>query len=140
MKDYVKEIKMVENGLVLILLFIVIAILTDSLIKIIDRTMKISAETYTINNIEIAKEIYTINSLTYELPLPFKIVYKNKGYELYSNGKKISKTKNVINEKEKLPKSGSITFKSNGDIIVKDLEFGLYKCNLENNKQVICEK
>ena len=128
MKDYVKEIKMVENGLVLILLFIVIAILTDSLIKIIDRTMKISAE------------IYTINSLTYELPLPFKIVYKNKEYELYSNGKKISKTKNVKNEKEKLPKSGSITFKSNGDIIVKDLEFGLYKCNLENNKQVICEK
>ena len=47
--------------------------------------------------------------------------------------------KTKLDDEGKLPKGGSITIKTNGDIVVKNLKFGLYKCNSEVDDKVICE-
>ena len=137
--DNFREIKITENSAVILVLFVIIIIIFPSLMKMFDNVFKMSAKTNTKNVIEITKYIYTDINLIDDVPLPFKIVYKKNGYILYANGQKyipVKKTK--LDEEGKLPKGGSITIKTDGEVVIKNLKFGLYKCNSENDK-VICE-
>ncbi|MBR2707843.1 MAG: hypothetical protein IKE90_00220 [Bacilli bacterium] len=141
MEDYTNEIKMIENGLVITLLLIIIIILVPSFTKMIDKSMQLAAQTNTTNNIKMVKEMYIMSNLTDVVSLPFKVVYNNDGYKIYSNGKEYTKKGNIIVEKTRnLPSGGSIEIETNGNVIVKNLKFGKYKCNQINTKQPICEK
>lgn len=141
MKDYIKEIKMMENGLVIIILSIIIIILLPLFRQMIDKSKRLAAETYTIRNIEMVKEIYTLVSLNDEVNLPFKVVYNNDGYKVYINGKEYTKLNKLnIEAIDKYPTDGNIEIDLSGKIIVKDVKFGNYKCNSEKDDKVICEK
>ena len=141
MNDYVKEIKMVENGLVIILLFIIIVILLPSVTTMASKSMQSAAKTNTIANIEFVKELYTTINLTDTVNLPFKVVYTDDGYKIYSNKTRYKKTVNVkLDSKNKLPTEGSIEIKEDGYTVVKNLKFGGYKCNQEKYMEIICER
>lgn len=138
--DNCREIKMTENISVIVVLLVIIILIFPSLMKMFDNVFKMSAKANTKNVIEITKYIYTDINLIDDVPLPFKVVYKKNGYELYSNGQKYTPMKKTkLDDEGKLPKGGSITIKTNGDIVVKNLKFGLYKCNSEVDDKVICE-
>ena len=88
--DNTKEIKMVENGLVIIVLFVIILILSTPLGKIIEKTQLQSAETSTDNIFHMVKNFYTEINLVDVVDLPFKVVFdekQTKGYIIYSNEK-----------------------------------------------------
>ena len=141
MEDYTNEIKMIENGLVITLLLIIIIILVPSFTKMIDKSMQLAAQTNTTNNIKMVKEMYIMSNLTDVVSLPFKVVYNNDGYKIYSNGKEYTKKGNIIVEKTRnLPSGGSIEIETNGNIIVKNLKFGKYKCNQINTEKPVCKK
>ena len=141
MEDYSNEIKMIENGLVITLLLIIIIILVPSFTKMIDKSMQLAAQTNTTNNIKMVKEMYIMSNLTDVVSLPFKVVYNNDGYKIYSNGKGYTKKGNIIVEKTRnLPSGGSIEIETNGNIIVKNLKFGKYKCNQINTEKPVCNK
>ena len=141
MKDYVKEIKMVENGLVIILLFVIIIILLPSFTTMADKSMELAAQTNAINNIEMVKELYTIINLNDEVNLPFKVVYNSNGYKIYSKGKEYTKPYNInIEGTDKLPTEGSIEIKANGKAIVDNLKFGNYTCNQINTEKPVCKR
>ena len=109
MEDNFKEIKMVENGLVIILLFVIIIILLPSVTAVISKSMQMSAKTNTKGTVEIVKELYININLTDDVILPFKVIYNKKGYEIYSGGEKYTPVKTIkIKNEGKLPTSGSV--------------------------------
>ena len=136
--DNTKEIKMVENGLVIIVLFVIIIILATPLKKIIEKTQLQSAETSTDNVFHMVKNFYTEINLVDVVDLPFKIVFdknKNKGYTIYSNEKEyIPSNKVHLKIDGKLPTSGSIEIKKDGEVETLNLIFGNYICNKKSIK------
>ncbi len=140
MEDNFKEIKMVENGLVIILLFVIIIILLPSVTAVISKSMQMSAKTNTKGTVEIVKELYININLTDDVILPFKVIYNKKGYEIYSGGEKYTPVKTIkIKNEGKLPTSGSVEIDSEGYTTVKNLKFGLYKCNQIKDGDIVCE-
>ncbi|MBR3199103.1 MAG: hypothetical protein IKG27_03715 [Bacilli bacterium] len=141
MNDYVKEIKMVENGLVIILLFVIIIILLPSVTTMASKSMQVAAEANTAANVEFVKELYTTINLNDNIGLPFKVIYDKNGYKIYSNGIRYKKEVNInIDSKNKLPTRGSIEIESDGYTIVKNLKFGSYTCSQIREEDIICER
>lgn len=137
--DNVKQVKFVENNAVIIVLFVILIIVTPYITSIIGSTWKKADESSTKGVIESVKLLYTSSSVTTEVSLPFEVKYNRNGYETYSNGTKFfpSKIMKVDTEGQK-PKSGTVTIKLDGTVSVKDLRFGLLKCNSDKNEKVTC--
>ena len=140
MEDNVKEIKMVENGLIIILLFVIIVILLPSVATIISKSLSLSAKTSTSGTIEIVKELYINLNIEGDIALPFKVEYNKEGYVLYSNNKRYTPKKNIkVKSKGKLPTGGSIEIKKDGLIIIENLKFGICKCNQDESQELVCK-
>ncbi len=130
MDDNVKEIKMVEN----------IIILLPSVTSLASKSLQVSAQTSTINSIEMVKGLYTTINLTDEVNLPFKVVYNKEGYKIYSDGKEyIPKESIKVTISGKNPTDGSIEITTEGKIIVKNLKFGSLKCNQSSDSKLTCK-
>ena len=143
--DNTKTIKMVENALVIIVLFIVIIVLFPSIQKMAEATTKQSAETSTLGAFNMAKNYYTSINLLDPVDLPFKVVYskkEKKGYTLYSSNIKYTPANSISLKIEgKLPDSGSVEIKSDGEVEAKDLKFGSYICNKKTiSSPIVCVK
>ena len=134
------RIKNIEYALVITTLFVILIILTPSLIKLIDAAMYNSAKLNTEGSIQTAKDIYTSINLTDELGLPFTIKYINGKYSLYENGEKYTPLKSVkIEVKGKQASSGKIIINTDGQLEVKNLKFGLYVCNQKPSQTLDCK-
>ncbi len=141
MDDNVKGIKMVENGLVIIVLFIIIMILFPAVTKLINKSMQTSAQISTKNIIENVKTLYTTINLIDEVNLPFKVVYNENGYKIYSNNNEYTPGAMArATMKGKMPTSGSIEITKDGVVVVTNLKFGSYTCNQINTTMPVCEK
>lgn len=136
--DNTKIIKMVENGLVIIVLFVIIIILYKPLIKTIDKVKLQSAEESTRSAFNMVKNYYTSLNLTEEVNLPFKVVFDEnqaKGYIIYSNEKEYTPSGLIkLKIEGKLPTSGSVEIKEDGEVETLNLVFGKYICNKESIK------
>lgn len=131
--DNTRVIKMVENGLVIIVLFVTIIVLFPSIEKIAEITKKQTAESSTLGAFNMTKDYYTSINLLDAVDLPFKVVYnknENEGYTLYSaNSKYIPSSEINLKIEGKMPDSGSVEIKTDGEVEAKNLKFGNYICN-----------
>lgn len=140
MKDNIIEIKMVENGLVIILLFSMVIIFLPAVINFIGKSLILSARSNTEGTTQLVEELYININLTDDVFLPFEVVFNKEGYEIYTGKKKYTPIKKLkIKTKAKLPRSGSILIDSNGSRIIKNLKFGLVKCNQKANEKLVCK-
>ena len=138
-KDIFIGLKISENGLIIIAISIISIILLPSLYIIFDNSFKSSAQTSTIETIEMVKDLYTSINLVDEVNLPFKVVYSNNNYTIYSNNKKYTPSKSVkVDVNGKMPTSGSVTIKTDGTAEVNKLKFGLYKCSQKKEVKPVC--
>lgn len=142
-KREVNVVKLVENMMVILVMFTIIIILAKPLGELVAQNLKTSAETSTRGTIEMVKELYTTINITDEVNLPFKVVYKNDGYTIYSNNEVYTPTMTLnLQDKDKLPTEGSVTVEKDGTIVVKNLKFGLYKCNQNSegaDNELVCK-
>ncbi len=137
--DNTNTIKIVENGLVIIVLFIIIIILYKPLTNMIEKVKIQSAQESTRETINMTKNYYMSLNLNEYVKLPLKIVFNEKSYKTYSNGIEYIPLKH-IKIKGKLPESGSVEIKQNGEIEISNLKFGKYICNRINNSNEECIK
>lgn len=134
------RIRMLEYGLVILVLFGILIIMTPSLLEIINKSMCDSAKLNTEGTIDTIKQIYTTLNLTDEVALPFKMTYKDGKYTLYENGEKYTVPNTVKIEIDgKQASSGDVVINEDGEIEVKNLTFGLYTCNKSNKENVECK-
>lgn len=143
--DNTKIIKMIENALVIIVLFVVIIVLFPSIQKMADQTKKQAAETSTLGAFNMAKDYYTSINLLDSVDLPFEVVFdKNaeNGYTLYSSKKVYTPISSIsIKIEGKLPESGSVEIRNDGEVETKDLKFGNYTCNKKTiSSPIVCVK
>ena len=143
--DNAKVIKMVENGLVIIVLFIIIIVLFPSIKTMAEATKKQTAESSTQGAFNMTKDYYTNINMIEIVDLPFKIEYnKNteKGYIIYSSGREFTPVHNInLKIEGKLPESGSVEIKTNGEVEAKNLKFGQYLCNKKTiSSPITCTK
>ena len=133
-----KTTKFVENNAVVIVLFVILIVVTPYVASIIGSTWKKADESSTYSVIENVKLLYVTEAVSGAY-LPFKVEYNRKGYDAYSNGEKyIPLNLAKVELKGQKPKSGSVTIKDDGTVLVKNLRFGLYKCNSDRNEIVNC--
>lgn len=134
--DNTKIIKIVENELVIIVLFIIIILLYSPVKKIIDKTKLQSAEENTRAAFNMTKDFYTTLNLVDVVDLPFKVVFDenhSRGYIIYSNGIEYVPTGAVqLKVDGKLPSSGSVEIKRDGEVETLNLVFGKFICNKKN--------
>lgn len=143
--DNTKIIKMVENALVIIILFIVIIVLFPSIKKMAEITRKQAVESSVQGVFDMTKDYFTSINMYENVNLPFKIIYNKDvkdGYTIYSANKKYENMNKIDIEIEgMLPESGSVEIKSDGEIEAKDLKFGEYTCNKKTTSSpTICIK
>ena len=135
-----KRMQTIEYGLVILTLLIILIILTPSFTKIVSTAMYNSAKLNTEGSIATAKDIYTSINLKDEVALPFTVKYKNGKYTLYEDGRKYTVPNTIKIEVEgKQASSGQITINTDGQIVVKNLKFGLYACNQKAGKTLDCK-
>lgn len=142
MKQNVREMKMFENLLVVVALFVIIMILLPIINNIIDMSLASSAESGTTGAMENVKDLYsTINLTGGEVHLPFRVSFHKKGYTVYSDGVEYGTQKNIqITVQTQLPEDGYVQLNTDGSVSVKDLKFGKYICNTDSSKNPICVK
>lgn len=131
----------IEYSMVIILCLVIFIIVSPFIYKTIYNMSKISAETSTQGVIEYVKSLYTNENLKYEVGLPFKIKFTKDSLTAYEKDNEI--TLNTINEvtlKGKKPISGTVTIDENGNVDIKDLYFGYYKCEKNTNDKINCYK
>lgn len=139
--EHSKTTKMIEYGLVIIVLFVVLIITIPSVNTIIYNISKESAITSTYNTVKSVKAIYTSMNLKNEVSLPFKAVFDKENYTFYENNKKVNYKYSLnIKFEGKLPSSGTIIINIDGTTTVKDLTFGNISCNQISNSTLICDK
>ena len=133
-----KTTKFVENNAVIIVLFVVLIVLTPYVTSIIGTSWKKADESSTQGVIENVKLLYVTEAVSGAY-LPFKVEYNRRGYDTYSNGVKYTPL-NLAKAKLKgqRPKGGSVTIEEDGTIKVKNLKFGLLKCNSDKNENITC--
>ncbi len=140
MEDNVKELKIVENIMIVVLLFVIIIILLPSVSVVMNKSLRSSAEISTKETAEAVKELYININLIDSVNVPFKVIYDNEGYTIYSNGIKYTPRQSIKIESEgKMPTSGSVEIDKEGFTTVKDLKFGIYKCNQIKDGDITCE-
>lgn len=143
--DNTKIVKMVENALVIIVLFAIIIVLFPTIQKMAEVTKKQTAETSTLGAFNMTKDYYTSVNLLDDVDLPFKVVYnknESSGYTLYSANNKYTPSSGInLKIDGKLPESGSVEIKSDGEVEAKDLKFGNYVCNKKTiSSPIVCVK
>lgn len=137
--DGVNETKFVENNAIVIVLFVFFIVLTPYVISIIGNSWKKADEISTKNTIEMVKLLYISEIATSEIIPPFKVEYNRKGYDTYSNGVKYTPLNlNKVKSKGQRPKGGSVTIKGDGTVKVKNLRFGILKCNSDKDENIKC--
>jgi len=133
-----KTTKFVENNAVVIVLMVVFIVLTPYVISIIGNTWKKADESSSYAIIEHVKLLY-VTEAPIGAYLPFKVEYNRKGYIMYSDGSKYTPLSlEKVKLKGQKPKSGSVTIKEDGTVKVKNLRFGLYRCNSDKNEIIKC--
>lgn len=136
--DGVRETKFVENNAVVIVLFVILIVVTPYVTSIIGNTWKKSDESSTYGVVENVKLLYVTEAVSGAY-LPFKVEYDRKGYTMYTDGAKyIPLGLEKVELKGQKPKSGSVTIKEDGTVKVKNLRFGLLKCNSGKNEKIKC--
>ena len=143
--DNTKIVKMVENALVIIVPFAIIIVLFPTIQKMAEVTKKQTAETSTLGAFNMTKDYYTSVNLLDAVDLPFKVVYdknESSGYTLYSANNKYTPSSGInLKIDGKLPESGSVEIKSDGEVEAKDLKFGNYVCNKKTiSAPIVCVK
>lgn len=143
--DNTRIVKMVENALVIIVLFAIIIVLFPTIQKMAEVTKKQTAETSTLGAFNMTKDYYTSVNLLDAVDLPFKVVYnknESSGYTLYSANNKYTPSSGInLKIDGKLPESGSVEIKSDGEVEAKDLKFGNYVCNKKTiSSPIVCVK
>ncbi len=135
-----KRIQMIEYGLVILMLFIILIILTPSFTKIISTTMYNSAKLNTEGTISTVKDMYASINLRDDVALPFTVEYKHGKYTLYEDGREYTIPNTVkIKIEGKQASSGKVVITNDGEIEVEDLKFGLYACNQKAGKTLDCK-
>lgn len=142
MKHNVREMKIFENLLVIIALFVIIMILLPIINNIIDMSLASSAESGTTGTMENVKDLYsTINLTGGEVHLPFRVNFHKKGYTVYSDGVEYGTQKEIeITVQTQLPEDGYVQVNVDGTVSVKDLKFGEYICNSDKRNNPVCVK
>lgn len=136
--DGVSETKSVENKAIVILLLIFLIILTPYVTSIIGTSWKKADEMSAKNTIENVKLIY-LSEVVSGAYTPFKIEYNRKGYTMYTAGiKYTSLGLEKVETKGQQPKGGSVTIKGDGTVKVKNLRFGILKCNSDKDENIKC--
>ncbi len=137
--DNVKQTKFVENNAIIIVLFIILIILTPYVTSVIGTSWKKADESSTKGTIETVKLLY-LSETVGGAYLPFKVEYNKSGYTMYSNNQKYTPLKMVkVDSEGQQPKSGSVTIEEDGTVSVKDLRYGLLKCNSDKNEKITCK-
>ena len=137
--EHYKTIRVIEYGMVIIVLFIVLIIVLPSVSTITYNMSKDAAVTSTKNMIDSVKATYTNMNLKNEVALPFETKFNENGYTFYEMGKKVNYELTInIHIDGELPKSGSILINEDGTVTVKDLTFGKIKCNQIKDQNLIC--
>ena len=141
--DNSKIIKMVENGLVIIVLFVVLIYLAKPIEQLIEATKLQSMKESTRGIVSETKNYFATLNMFDSADYPFKIIFNENepnGYKLYSKGKEYTPrddTKFKVNGK--MPTSGSVELKSEGEANASNLKFGKFICNkADNNAEEMC--
>ncbi len=140
MKQNVREMKIFENLLVIVALFVIIMLLLPIINNIIDMSLASSAESGTTGAMENVKDLYsTINLTGGEVHLPFRVKFEKKKYKVYSDGVEYGTEKDIqITVQTQLPEGGYVQLNTDGSVSVKDLKFGDYICNTDKAKNPVC--
>lgn len=138
--EHYKTIRVIEYGMVIIVLLIVLIIVLPSVSTITYNMSKDAAVTSTKNMIDSVKATYTNMNLKNEVALPFETKFNENGYTFYEMGKQVNYELTInIHIDGELPKSGSILINEDGTVTVKDLTFGKIKCNQIKDQNLICD-
>ncbi|MBR3229907.1 MAG: hypothetical protein IKF91_03675 [Bacilli bacterium] len=141
--DNSKIIKMVENGLVIIVLFVILIYLTKPIEKLVESSRLQSVKESTRGVIKETRNYFTSLTLFDTVDYPFKIVFDEKeesGYKLYAMGGEYTPVEDVkFRVTGKMPTSGSIELISDSETVVSNLKFGKFICNKADiNAQEVC--
>lgn len=135
-----KKEKNWEWVLAIVLLLVVFAVVTPTIVNIVYKAQVDAATSSADAVVRAAKTAYTDGNLIIDIALPFEVKYENDGeeYIVYSNGEEI---KNIeIKLEGKKPKSGSVIINKDGSVSVLDLTLGLVKCNKEaEDSELTCK-
>ena len=141
--DNSKIIKMVENGLVIIVLFVVLIYLTKPIEKLIESSRVQSVKESTRGVFKETRNYFTSLTLFDNIDYPFKIVFDEKapnGYVLYVRGSEYSPVEDIkFRVTGKMPTSGSVELKGDAEASASNLKFGKFICNKADiNAEEIC--
>lgn len=141
--DNSKIIKMVENGLVIIVLFVVLIYLTKPIEKLIEATRLQSVKESTRGVVSETKNYFTSLTIFDTVDYPFKIVFDEKapnGYKLYAMGRDYTPVEDTkFRVTGKMPTSGSVELISDGEAKASNLKFGKFICNKADiNAEELC--
>ena len=141
--DNSKIIKMVENGLVIIVLFVVLIYLTKPIQQLIETTRLQSMKESTRGIVNETKNYFTSLTIFDSVDYPFKIVFNEKdpnGYKIYSMGEEYTPGDDTkFNVTGKMPTSGSVELISDGEAKASNLKFGKFICNKADiNAEEMC--
>lgn len=141
--DNSKIIKMVENGLVIIVLFVVLIYLAKPIEQLIETTRLQSVKESTRGVVSETKNYFTSLTIFDTVDYPFKIVFDEKeenGYKLYSMGEEFKPVEDTkFRVTGKMPTSGSVELISDGEAKASNLKFGKFICNKADiNAEELC--
>ena len=126
-----------EIIVIFMLIGIIICILFPVVQKIIYKSQLSGIESSVHGTISSVQVLYAKSSLTTDISLPFIVEYNKKGYDLYSNSKKIT-LKEKIDNKGRKPIGGKIIVMPSGEILAENLKFEKFICNKQHLKNVQC--
>ncbi|MBR2840991.1 MAG: hypothetical protein IKF01_03880 [Bacilli bacterium] len=141
--DTLKNRRMIEVFLVVVSISIICVILFPALIKIFNYSLKSSAEDNTDSALHFTKQLYATLSIYDDVPLPFRVEFKEDGYTIYSNNIEYKPTTPLtVESKRKLPKTGIVEIDINGMVTAKEIKFklGNYVCSQFDGSKPLCVK
>lgn len=133
-----KKEKNWEWVLAIVLLLVVFAVVTPTIVNIVYKA-QVDAATSSADAVMRATEtMYTEKNLIDVVSLPLEVKYENEEYTIYSDGKEIKSIEIKVDGKE--PKSGSVIINKDGSRVIKDLTLGLVVCNKEaEDSEMTCK-
>lgn len=135
-----KKEKNWEWVLAIVLLLVVFAVVTPTIVNIVYNAQVDAATSSADAVVREAKTVYTESNLNEVIALPFEVKYENNGkdYVVYSNGEELDGVEIKLKGKE--PKSGSVIINKDGSISIIDLTLGLVVCNKEaEDSELTCK-
>ena len=126
-----------EGVLVVILLMLIFLVLVPYVYKIIYNAHLSGAISSCEGLVTAVKTAYTKGNLMDVIDLPFEIKYENENYTTFSNGKKVRMEE--IKVDGQVPSSGSVIINKDGEVEIRDLQFGKIICNKDaKNSETTC--